>query len=393
MALKGTLKDFGIADILQLIGQQQKTGTLVLRSKDQEVQIGFKDGNIVKAEGLNRKRKDLIGAMLVRAEIITEEQLEESLEIQRRTLKRLGDVLVASKALTAERFHQMVQLQMTETLYRLFSWKSGTYLFEQGEVDFDAKAAHPLRAESVLMEGFRMIDEWPEIKRKISRYDLTFEKVKDLPDATPSGEDDFDAAFDDAFSEEKKDEKKGDFASLGRAERTLHGLVMPGRDVRKLIDLSCLGEFETCKALLNLVNLDYLRAIEPEGKGQALGGEVSFLERVGGAAGRVLVTMLVLIAVGVAATQIHVGTAGFSRSSIASVEDPAAQRFISRSQLGRIRSALEVYRLEEGGVPQSLGALVKAGLLYPDDLRYPWHDPYFYRRVSASDFILLPPLR
>ena len=33
MALKGTLKDFGIADILQLIGQQQKTGVLVLTQR------------------------------------------------------------------------------------------------------------------------------------------------------------------------------------------------------------------------------------------------------------------------------------------------------------------------------------------------------------------------
>jgi len=47
MALQGTLKDFGIADILQLIGQQQKTGTLHLKSKDQDVQVGFKDGSIV----------------------------------------------------------------------------------------------------------------------------------------------------------------------------------------------------------------------------------------------------------------------------------------------------------------------------------------------------------
>ena len=34
MALAGTLKDFGIADILQLIAQQPKTGVLHLRSKD-----------------------------------------------------------------------------------------------------------------------------------------------------------------------------------------------------------------------------------------------------------------------------------------------------------------------------------------------------------------------
>ena len=50
MALKGTLKDFGIADILQLIGQQGKTGTLHLKAKDQEVDISFSEGAIVRAE-------------------------------------------------------------------------------------------------------------------------------------------------------------------------------------------------------------------------------------------------------------------------------------------------------------------------------------------------------
>jgi hypothetical protein len=32
MALKGTIQDFGVADILQLIGQQGKTGVLVFRN-------------------------------------------------------------------------------------------------------------------------------------------------------------------------------------------------------------------------------------------------------------------------------------------------------------------------------------------------------------------------
>ena len=36
--------------------------------------------------------------------------------------------------------------------------------------------------------------------------------------------------------------------------------------MRKLIDLSCLGEFETCKALCNLVNLDYVRASHRPGQ-------------------------------------------------------------------------------------------------------------------------------
>src|SRR5512140_367145 len=110
MALQGTLKDLSIADILQLIVQQQKTGQLCLENKEQEVNIFFRDGNIARVESVTRKKKDLIGNMLVRAEIITEAQLEEALETQRRTLKRLGDVLVSTGAITADRFKKMMQL-------------------------------------------------------------------------------------------------------------------------------------------------------------------------------------------------------------------------------------------------------------------------------------------
>src|SRR3954470_24093672 len=94
MALKGTLKDFGIADIFQLIGHQSKTGELILRNDSNEVRIKFKDGNVIKAESTMRERKDLLGSMLVRSEVLTQQQLDQALDAQRRTLKRLGDVLV-----------------------------------------------------------------------------------------------------------------------------------------------------------------------------------------------------------------------------------------------------------------------------------------------------------
>ena len=126
MALKGTLKDFGIADILQLIGQQQKTGVLSLTNKGESVNVSFKDGNIVRAESTSRNRKDLIGTMLVAANLITESQLEFALETQKRTLQRLGDVLVGQGSVPLEKFRSMVALQTSETLFKLFGWKSGT---------------------------------------------------------------------------------------------------------------------------------------------------------------------------------------------------------------------------------------------------------------------------
>ena len=97
MALKGTLKDFGIADIFQLIGHQAKTGTLVLAGAEREVRVGFRDGCVVRADVTTRDRRELLGAMLVRAEVVTAEQLEQAVEAQKRTLKRLGDLLVEAR--------------------------------------------------------------------------------------------------------------------------------------------------------------------------------------------------------------------------------------------------------------------------------------------------------
>jgi hypothetical protein len=394
MALKGTLKDFGIADILQLIGQQQKTGMLHLKAKEHEVDIGFKDGNIVKAESSTRNKKDLIGNMLVRAEIINQQRLDFALETQRRTLQRLGDVLVASEAITVDRFKQMVQLQTTETLYSLFSWKSGTYEFEQKDVEFDQNLVTPLRAESVLMEGFRMVDEWPLIKKKITSYQMTFEKLRapTPPSVAPPKADAFDSALDDAFGELSKEAPAKHDSGLGENEGKVFELVAAGRDVRKLIDLSCLGEFETCKALSNLVQQGAVKALAPAGKVQVLGGQTSAFSRFAGAVGRVALTMLVLAGLALVATKASLGSVGLVGAPQSTVADPATQRLIARQQVARIEAALAVYRLEKGDVPDKLDALVTAGLLAPEDLRYPWRDDYFYRRAEAGRFVLLPPL-
>jgi hypothetical protein len=375
MALAGTLKDFGIADILQLIAQQQKTGILHLRSKEQEVKVGFVDGAIVSAESATKKKRDLFGHLLVAAELITEAQLELALETQKRSLQRLGDCLISQGVLTKEQYRRMAQLQFSETLYRLFTWKSGTYEFEQGPVHHDTHDLDPVRAESVLMEGFRMVDEWPVIRKRIPRYDLVFAPGKYLP------------------PEEGPEKPAGDFASIGPSERRVFALVNGYRDVRKLIDLSCLGEFETCKALCNLANLGHITALMPVGEPDLPGEEVGFGERLRGALGRLAVSMVVLAGiVGVLlATQLNPWAVRSSTG--AGFAEGVLRQQITRAQVSRIEQALAVYRLERGEVPGSLEALVEQGLLSSSDVRFPWSERYYYRRVGPQEFILLPPLR
>jgi DNA-binding transcriptional ArsR family regulator len=118
MALRGTLSDFGIADIFQLVGHQTKTGILLLRNRDQDVRISFVEGNVVKAVKASRDRADLLGNIMVRARVLTNEQLDDALSIQQRTMRRLGDVLVEKRYVDLDTLRQFTRLQTTETIYR-----------------------------------------------------------------------------------------------------------------------------------------------------------------------------------------------------------------------------------------------------------------------------------
>jgi hypothetical protein len=399
VALKGTLKDFGIAEILQLIGQQAKSGVLHLESRDDLIHIAIADGNVVRAESAGRKTRERLGNLLVRAEVITNEELEYALDAQRRSLRRLGDILVELGLVTKQDLREMTALQTTETVFRLFHWKSGTYEFEPGDVEWDPETVTPLRAESVLMEGFRQVDEWSLVRRKITSTAMTFERLRALePGAAKKAEprregDDVDAAFDGLGGEPEV--KKGEFASLGEKERRCFELAEPARTVEKVVDLSRLGEFETCKALLNLVNLGYLKPIPPANRAAAAVGAYAqdWQARIRRGAARVVATIAIAAALaGIGYWMDRRGVLYGGGAGGTALRDNTAQRFLARYQLERLRAALEVYRLERGEYPEVLPRLVEVGLVSGRDLSYPWTEHYYYRRKPEGRFVLLPPL-
>jgi hypothetical protein len=405
VALKGTLKDFGIAEILQLIGQQAKSGVLHLESRDDEIHITMADGNVVRAESAGRKARDKLGGLLVRAELITPQELEYALDIQKRTLRRLGDILVELGYVSVADLREMTALQTTETVYKLFHWKSGTYAFEPGEVEWDPETVTPQRAESVLMEGFRQVDEWPLVRKKISSLAMTFERLRALePERKQALQpDELDAALGalggpgGAEGLDGLDDDDGDEAevALGRNERRAYELAIEGRPVAVIVDLSRLGEFETCKALQNLVNLGYLRPDEAVKDRAGVVGAYArdWQNRLRAGAARVGATLAIAAALaGLAAWVEERGLAFGDARGGEVLRDNTPQRFLARYQLSRLRGALEVYRLERGAYPERLDELVEAGLAGERDLRYPWSQEYHYRRRPEGRFVLLPPV-
>jgi hypothetical protein len=380
MALSGTLKDFGIADILQLIGHQTKTGRLTLKTGTDEVEVFFVDGNVVFASEKSRDSRDLLGSLLLRAELVSKERLDEALAIQQRTLKRLGDILVENASVTHAQLAQMMRLQTTETLYKLFSWKNGSYEFSQETVDASKSTFDPIRSESVLLEGFRRMDEWPALKRNVPWTDATFETLKELD---TSGLQSIDDGLDDGHGE--------DGQPAGR-HKLVYRLATLGKNVQQILDISRLGEFEALKALNQLIEWEFLRAV-PAGPVKVLAEGIRKGRRLtmswAGALVRLAITLTCFGATLLLVRSVAPGL-GTPRT-----ESPARRgaiaRVIARDQLARLESALEVYRTEHGEYPPALHALLEGELVSEHDLRYPWKEPYYYRRTTQG-FVLLSPL-
>src|SRR3954471_1492147 len=117
MALKGTLRDFGMSDIFQLVQQQQKSGILRMTDKETEVRILFDAGKIVGAESTGAKQqKEPLGVLVVRGGLVKPEQLESALAVQAKTLRKLGDLLMQAGAISKENLKSFLALQTSETI-------------------------------------------------------------------------------------------------------------------------------------------------------------------------------------------------------------------------------------------------------------------------------------
>jgi len=50
MALEGTLKDFSLTEIFQLLSYQQKSGVLTIKTNEEEIRVTFLKGAITSAD-------------------------------------------------------------------------------------------------------------------------------------------------------------------------------------------------------------------------------------------------------------------------------------------------------------------------------------------------------
>ncbi len=226
MAIRGSLKEASLPDVVQLLNFGRRTGCLALSDRQRFGSIYFEEGWITYATIVNRR--DRIGDLLLRNGTITREQLDQALGMQQVARdRRLGELLVSAGALAAAELRRVLRIQIEEAVYSLFAWTAGTFMFEAGvrpDNDDDRERINP---ENLLLEGARRVDEWSLIEKKLPSFDLVF------------------ALDRSALGNES--------LSFTEAQRRLLSLIDGARDAREVIDASGLSDFEAGQALFGLI--------------------------------------------------------------------------------------------------------------------------------------------
>jgi hypothetical protein len=398
VALRGTLGDFSLADILQLIGLQRKTGLLVLQRGEEQVRVGFENGRVVSAETSLRAPEGRIGQYLLRSGKLTEQRLEAVLKEQNESLQRLGHLLVEKRWVDRETIRQLLTLQVSETVYDLFRWRDGEYDFQPGVTSpWDREFVDPIPCDTLLMQGAQMVDEWPLIERVIPSSTVVLQPTSRAAGILATGreakegkgtvyEQDLDFGFIPADPLHERDGGP----RLGERERNVMRWVDGQRTAGEVAELAGIGNFETFKTLAHLVEAKMVEpvasdAVLPEAAAPAL-MRSPLAARV---AAIVVGTLAVLGALSAGQAMVRAflpGAAALplppSAASAAWISRTAGldgvRRAASAARMARVERGIHVFYLDTASWPRTLDEVVERGFLPRALARDPWGRPYRY---------------
>jgi len=390
MALSGTLKDFALPDIFQLIGMQRKTGLLTLESDRETVSVIFEQGMVVHSDSTVRRLDDLLGNVLVRQGKLQKEHLEEVLAKQKVSMQRLGFILTNQGYIDRDDLKVALSEQVQQIVFRVFRWKAGNYHFDPIDADYDRENVIPVSTDHILMEGIRRVDEWPIIEKRIPSLEVVFrplvspKQIKEVVDASEGGtlEDAFGNLDGDGADEEASSTTSSEIV-LNPQENDIYKLVDGKRSVAAIMDLTGLSDFDVCRTLFDFIDR---KLVSPAAQVQAPSERrTDPRESVGVRPSQIVGIAALLIVFVVSAVGLRSSLkAPFSVPALPSFleqESTTIQRSRDLARMQRLASALRTYYMTFGFYPGTLDDLVNTNppLVTAEDLRSAGGEAYRYQ--------------
>jgi CheY-like chemotaxis protein len=168
----GDLGILGLANLLQAVSMSQSRGILSLTNGSQKALIQFCTEGIRLVSGASRALP--LGRILIRSGKITNEQLEELLAEQRRSGRRLGDLILEEGLVSKADMDQALREQVSEEIYELFAWDEARFYFAESDNEVLPNGAGPLAQVlldsnllSLMVEAARRADEMARFRSEL----------------------------------------------------------------------------------------------------------------------------------------------------------------------------------------------------------------------------------
>jgi len=236
MSLEGNLSSFGIAEILQLIAVQQKSGLLSVTRQSSSTKLFFRGGKIISTRDRRRGAPDPLKDYLARYGVLSREEIARLTEISAQSRLDFTDVVVSEGVLTEEELAGHCRNHIQEAVYDVLGWEQCSYKFIAApEVASGVRTLTEAGVEGLLMESMRRIDEFPLI-------------LKEFPDGAISIRKRADAAVP---------------ADLSPAEKAVMDLLSVERTIDEIIPRARFPRFDTYEALKLLKEKDLVDVSQP----------------------------------------------------------------------------------------------------------------------------------
>lgn len=360
MALKGQLHDFNLAEILQLIATQQKSGFLVLEGHREMVFV-FDKGLLVSTRDRRSDAADPLEEYLHNYGFFSEEQWSHIAYIRQNSSLDLAEILLSEELLDRDQLEQVLCSVAREMAHRGMKMRRGRYNFTATkDTPPGVRWRIEMDVQGLLMEAARRVDEEPELLRALPSQHMTFARG-DVPPAADS---------------------------LSTTGRRIIKLALGGRPLGRIIHLARTDSF-TCRELLkNFVEEGWLEGIVPEGDAEADAAAARQRQRKQREGGprRPILSLLVLLALltfgAFRWVPLHlgemalVGLAEPVASELNATDDEAKVSWLNDEQLAcrnlrlrqihaEVSDAAQHYRAAHGTYPDGLQGLVREGMLAP----------------------------
>lgn len=276
--LEGDLGIIPIGAILQLLQNENQTGVLVCRREKFEVRAYFRGGEIDLVQSSGGSDEFRLGRFFVEEGILEPNEIDEisartvhplsitaelpassesktelartadslaltvqgdvltnALAVATQKPKPLGMALLEAGKIDADQLKSALTRQSSELLYEVLRWSYGRFELKReppSELAEEAKLSMPVA--SVVMEGFRRVDEWRAIERTLGSFDTVL--LRD------------DLAF-----------GRLDLKKLPPREKAVLDMVDGQRTVRNIASAGFMSTFDVCVIVVQFLEARVLR--------------------------------------------------------------------------------------------------------------------------------------